>query len=191
LEESKEQSPFEKKVVRGVRKGALSKRLYLGIETIRQSILALKSQWKFRSLLALRQSRSRETRVFELEEAVVFAAFIVKKNRQSIFQKGKKTGVRMTIEPIRESFSNAQRVKGFTDSRDLGRDSKLEEHIAGQKKRVMFVSCRICRKSFETTFSTDDFERLSVNQSETGTLHLCPNCGDLSLYKMKDYFEML
>ena len=58
-----------------------------------------------------------------------------------------------------------------------------------QKKKMMLVKCRSCAKSFDTTFTVQDFETLSRNQMESGTLHLCPQCGNLSLYVLKDYFE--
>ena len=58
-----------------------------------------------------------------------------------------------------------------------------------QEKKMMLVKCRSCAKSFDTTFNVQDFETLSRNQMESGTLHLCPHCGNLSLYVLKDYCE--
>ena len=53
----------------------------------------------------------------------------------------------------------------------------------------MVVTCKACGKEFDSTFTLDDFAALSKEQFEAGTLHLCPFCGNLSLYEMKDYHE--
>jgi hypothetical protein len=53
----------------------------------------------------------------------------------------------------------------------------------------MVVTCKSCGKEFDSTFTFEDFAALSKEQFEAGTLHLCPFCGNLSLYEMKDYHE--
>ena len=53
----------------------------------------------------------------------------------------------------------------------------------------MVVTCKSCGKEFDSTFSVEDFAALSKEQHEAGTLHLCPFCGNLSIYEMKDYHE--
>jgi DNA-directed RNA polymerase subunit RPC12/RpoP len=54
---------------------------------------------------------------------------------------------------------------------------------------MMLVKCRSCGRNFDTTFTVQDFGMLPRDQKESGTLHLCPHCGTLSLYMIRDYFE--
>ncbi len=57
------------------------------------------------------------------------------------------------------------------------------------KKRKMIVHCKNCRTLFDSTFTSKDFEYLSDDRFEVGTLHLCPVCGNLGTYFRKDYTE--
>ncbi|MDA4131345.1 MAG: hypothetical protein OK457_11290 [Thaumarchaeota archaeon] len=66
-------------------------------------------------------------------------------------------------------------------SKEMDRDQKLEPK--------MVVTCKACAKDFDSTFSVEDFATLSKEQYEAGTLHLCPHCGNLSIYVLKDYHE--
>ncbi len=54
---------------------------------------------------------------------------------------------------------------------------------------AMLVKCRACGREFDSTFTVDDFAKLRLDQKESGTLHLCPHCGTLGLYVIRDYFE--
>ena len=58
-----------------------------------------------------------------------------------------------------------------------------------KKEKKMSVTCKNCNKDFDSTFSVDDFQALSKDQYEAGTLHLCPYCGSLTIYKLQDYHE--
>lgn len=95
----------------------------------------------------------------------------------------------MGLESIGEISNNPHKIDAYDVSFNLNGISKGADKTISQKNKAMKVNCRACGRSFETTFSVDDFERLSSDQSEAGTLHICPHCGDLGLYKMKDYFE--
>lgn len=53
----------------------------------------------------------------------------------------------------------------------------------------MRLECHSCGKSFDSTFTVEDFGSLPLEQYEAGTLHLCPYCGDLGIYQLKDYKE--
>ena len=68
---------------------------------------------------------------------------------------------------------------------------KQSEQVLNQQEPEpkMVVSCKACGKEFDSTFSVDDFAGLSKEQHEAGTLHLCPFCGNLSIYELKDYHE--
>lgn len=54
---------------------------------------------------------------------------------------------------------------------------------------IMEITCKTCGKPFDSTFTVDEFVNLSREQYEAGTLHLCPFCGTISLYRLKDYHE--
>lgn len=56
-------------------------------------------------------------------------------------------------------------------------------------KGEMLLKCKSCGKLFDSTFTTADFALLPKDQNESGTLHLCPHCGQLSIYLLKDYAE--
>jgi len=53
----------------------------------------------------------------------------------------------------------------------------------------MVLACKSCSISFDSTFTVDEFSLVSEQQFESGTLHICPHCGNLSIYLMKDYRE--
>jgi len=53
----------------------------------------------------------------------------------------------------------------------------------------MVLTCKSCKEEFDSTFSVEDFATLPKEQYESGTLHLCPSCGNLSIYELKDYHE--
>jgi predicted RNA-binding Zn-ribbon protein involved in translation (DUF1610 family) len=53
----------------------------------------------------------------------------------------------------------------------------------------MVLRCKSCGHKFDSTFSIEEFSMLSKEQYEAGTLHLCPSCGSLSIYVLKDYEE--
>lgn len=95
----------------------------------------------------------------------------------------------MSFEPTGETSNNLRKVEAYKVSVNEGDISQVSGNTINQKKKTMMVNCRACGKSFDTTFAVEDFERLSVDQSEAGTLHICAHCGDLGLYRMKDYFE--
>jgi DNA-directed RNA polymerase subunit RPC12/RpoP len=53
----------------------------------------------------------------------------------------------------------------------------------------MVLKCKSCGSEFDSTFSVEEFSLLSKEQYEAGTLHLCPHCGNLSIYELKDYHD--
>jgi len=55
--------------------------------------------------------------------------------------------------------------------------------------KKMVLNCKSCGLDFDSTFSVDEFSLLSEDQNRSGTLHLCPHCGNLSIYELKDYQE--
>ncbi len=55
--------------------------------------------------------------------------------------------------------------------------------------RKMALKCKACGLDFDSTFSVEEFSLLSEDQNRSGTLHLCPHCGNLSIYELKDYRE--
>ncbi len=61
--------------------------------------------------------------------------------------------------------------------------------IDDQRAEKMLLKCRSCKKVFDSTFTREEFSSLSIDQNESGTLHLCPHCGNLAIYLLKDYFE--
>jgi len=65
--------------------------------------------------------------------------------------------------------------------------SKDETPLKETKKMVL--KCKSCGVVFDSTFSIEEFSILSKEQYESGTLHLCPSCGNLSIYVLKDYEE--
>jgi predicted RNA-binding Zn-ribbon protein involved in translation (DUF1610 family) len=55
--------------------------------------------------------------------------------------------------------------------------------------KKMIVVCKSCGAKFDSTCAVAEYESLSKDQYEAGTLHLCPNCGFLGTYLLKDYRE--
>ena len=70
-------------------------------------------------------------------------------------------------------------------------EHKLESSEAPSQKhsKMMLLRCRYCDNLFDSTFAAEDFAFLSIQQNESGTVHLCPHCGHLSIYLLKDYLE--
>ena len=71
------------------------------------------------------------------------------------------------------------------------RDSEAIKKVMndGKKDRKLILKCKSCRTNFDSTFSVEEFSLLTEDQNRSGTLHLCPNCGNLSIYELKDYQE--
>ena len=61
--------------------------------------------------------------------------------------------------------------------------------VPSESEIKMALTCKNCKREFNSTFSIDDFACLSEDQHEAGTLHLCPFCGTLTIYQMTDYHE--
>jgi DNA-directed RNA polymerase subunit RPC12/RpoP len=66
---------------------------------------------------------------------------------------------------------------------------KIDPTMTEPDQKKMVLKCKACGNDFQSTFSVREFSMLSQEQYEAGTLHLCPDCGNLSIYKMKDYRE--
>jgi predicted RNA-binding Zn-ribbon protein involved in translation (DUF1610 family) len=66
---------------------------------------------------------------------------------------------------------------------------KMDSVMTEPEQKKMVLKCKACGNDFQSTFSVREFSMLSQEQFEAGTLHLCPDCGNLSIYKMKDYRE--
>ena len=94
----------------------------------------------------------------------------------------------MSFDPISPGPNKIQ-VESYPISIELKSPIAVGETSKEEMKELMKVKCRTCRKIFDTTFTVEDFESLPRDQIQSGTLHLCPYCGDLSLYMLKDYFE--
>ena len=56
-----------------------------------------------------------------------------------------------------------------------------------REKRSMLLKCKSCTKLFDSTFTEEEFAFLPKDQNESGTLHLCPHCGQLAIYLLEDY----
>ena len=67
--------------------------------------------------------------------------------------------------------------------------SRLEDTISVPEERMMILHCRTCGKPFDSTFAVNDFAALSSEQLKAGTIHLCPHCGELAIYQLRDYQE--
>ncbi|HKW05617.1 MAG TPA: hypothetical protein VJN71_09990 [Nitrososphaerales archaeon] len=67
--------------------------------------------------------------------------------------------------------------------------------VAGDSKKgssgseKMAIRCKRCSHEFDSTFTSEELAILSNDQNESGTLHLCPECGLLSIYLLRDYFQ--
>jgi DNA-directed RNA polymerase subunit RPC12/RpoP len=67
--------------------------------------------------------------------------------------------------------------------------SEDREDVGREKRRRMVVRCSECNKLFDSTFTIEDIANLPREGLESGTMHLCPYCGYLGLYLLKDYIE--
>jgi Zn ribbon nucleic-acid-binding protein len=70
----------------------------------------------------------------------------------------------------------------------LAENSQTADNLWTEKK-LMLVKCVNCGKLFDSSFTVNDFQNLSAEQMESGTLHLCVHCGHLGLYRIRDYIE--
>jgi len=71
----------------------------------------------------------------------------------------------------------------------ISHDDKSDMENLMDKRKKMVLRCKSCGKEFDSTFSVEEFSMISEEQRDAGTLHLCPSCGNLSIYELKDYFE--
>jgi DNA-directed RNA polymerase subunit RPC12/RpoP len=83
----------------------------------------------------------------------------------------------------RENSKNLGSAHSQDASGDLGRSRPLGE------TKMMMAKCAKCGRLFDSSFTVDDFQRLSVEQMESGTLHMCVYCGHVGLYLIRDYVE--
>jgi len=75
-------------------------------------------------------------------------------------------------------YSSLGKVAQMTPESDNSRNSKK-----------MVLKCKACGGDFDSTFSVEEFSLLPEDQNKSGTLHLCPHCGNLSIYELRDYQE--
>jgi uncharacterized C2H2 Zn-finger protein len=87
-----------------------------------------------------------------------------------------------TQNSLETNFNQSEGQQVFESER---RHTKAE---TGSPK-MMQVRCVKCGNLFESTFSVDDFHSLPSSFTDGGTLHLCPHCGHLGIYSLKDYVE--
>ncbi len=74
--------------------------------------------------------------------------------------------------------------------RDLAASVEEPNEIAEvEKEHRMSLKCKSCGRFFDSTFTVEEFASLPTDQTEVGTLHLCPSCGALAIYHLKDYVE--
>lgn len=76
-----------------------------------------------------------------------------------------------------------------TDSQDTELTKSQERTRNPENPNKMEIVCKSCRKNFESTFSVDEFSLITESQDDSGTLHLCPHCGNLSIYSLVDYHQ--
>jgi DNA-directed RNA polymerase subunit RPC12/RpoP len=62
-----------------------------------------------------------------------------------------------------------------------------KKDLSGSER--MAIRCKRCSHEFDSTFTAEELAILSNDQNESGTLHLCPECGQLSIYLLRDYFQ--
>ena len=74
-----------------------------------------------------------------------------------------------------------------TSNPDVTMSQGKKDAGSGSDERKMSLKCKSCGEEFDSTFTVDDFSLLSNNQLDSGTLHICPDCGSLSIYELKDY----
>ncbi len=53
--------------------------------------------------------------------------------------------------------------------------------------RRLMVKCNKCGSLFDSMFTDNDIEKLPRDQLDVGTFHLCPYCGYLGVYHLKNY----
>jgi hypothetical protein len=95
--------------------------------------------------------------------------------------------INATPEGAKASESLAYPLNYSVSNRDPEATKKVMD---GHKKdRKMILMCKACGANFDSTFSVEEFSLLAEDQNRSGTLHLCPNCGNLSIYELKDYQE--
>jgi DNA-directed RNA polymerase subunit RPC12/RpoP len=70
---------------------------------------------------------------------------------------------------------------------DLSNDSSSTD--IKRSSSAMLVKCRACGEEFDSPLAVDDFPKLLLDQKESGTLQMCPHCGTLGLYAIRDYCE--
>jgi len=68
-------------------------------------------------------------------------------------------------------------------------ENKGKDDLNSTGTRKVALSCKSCKGEFDSTFSVEEFSALPHDQFGTGTLHLCPHCGNLSIYMLTDYHE--
>ena len=91
-------------------------------------------------------------------------------------------------EPAATSTTADHKIEAYPI--EIKRDqlpSEIPKNPSGKGK--MLLKCKSCGKLFDSAFTTGDFAFLPKDQNESGTLHLCPHCGQLSIYLLKDYAE--
>lgn len=91
-------------------------------------------------------------------------------------------------EPTATSIVTDQKIEAYPII------TRQEQSLPGEtrdpaEKRKMLLKCKSCLNFFDSTFTIDEFALLPKDQNESGTLHLCPHCGQLSIYLLKDYTE--
>jgi len=74
------------------------------------------------------------------------------------------------------------------DSREEKKQISDPDDLKAKTAKMVLV-CKYCSSSFDSTFTVDEFSLISGQQLESGTLHICPHCGNLSIYLMTDYRE--
>ncbi len=73
---------------------------------------------------------------------------------------------------------------------NLNRGTQATSELpSSQNEKKMVLKCKSCGENFDSTFSVEEFSLLPEDQNGSGTLHLCPQCGNLSIYELKDYRE--
>ena len=90
------------------------------------------------------------------------------------------------LDAITESIENVSVGKSMINTASTELDEEIREKAMNHK---MTLKCKSCLKYFDSTFSVEEFSLLPKDQNTAGTLHLCPHCGNLSIYKLEDYEE--
>jgi hypothetical protein len=71
-----------------------------------------------------------------------------------------------------------------------GKVTQLTPELGNSRNsKKMVLKCKACGGDFDSTFSVEEFSLLPEDQNKSGTLHLCPHCGNLSIYELGDYQE--